>query len=100
MGLAKCRHWRKKHGAQAALATTVNMSRSTFSSKLMELVGQPAMGYLAQRRMQLAHNLLCETSLPLAAIAGRVGYESEAAFLRAFKRMYRVLPGRLRRTEL
>ena len=83
----------------ASLASVVNMSRSAFSARFTELVGQPAMGYLTRWRMQLAHNLLCETSLPIAAIADRVGYESEAAFSRAFKRMYDIPPGRIRRTD-
>ncbi|MEM9089034.1 MAG: AraC family transcriptional regulator [Cyanobacteria bacterium P01_F01_bin.53] len=81
----------------ASLASTVNMSRSAFSARFTELVGQPAIGYLTRWRMQLAHNLICETKLSLAAIASRVGYDSEAAFSRAFKRMYRVPPGRIRR---
>lgn len=83
----------------ASLASAVNMSRSAFSARFTELVGQPAMGYLARWRMQLAHNLLCETSLPIAAISDRVGYESEAAFSRAFKRVYDIPPGRIRRTD-
>ncbi|MEO0537702.1 MAG: AraC family transcriptional regulator [Cyanobacteria bacterium P01_A01_bin.123] len=80
----------------AALAKAVNLSRSSFSARFTELVGQPAMGYLTQWRMQLARTLLCDTPLTLAAIANRVGYESEVAFSRAFKRLYGVPPGSLR----
>ncbi|WP_268744329.1 helix-turn-helix domain-containing protein [Leptolyngbya sp. Heron Island J] len=76
----------------------MNMARSAFSARFTELVGQPAMGYLTRWRMQLAHTLLCDTSLPIAAIADRVGYESEAAFSRAFKRLYSAPPGSMRRT--
>ena len=84
----------------ATLASVVNMSRSAFSARFTELVGQPAMGYLTKWRMQQAHTLLCDTQLPLSAIADRVGYESEAAFSRAFKRVYGVPPGSIRRAAL
>ncbi len=81
----------------ASLAQTVNLSRSAFSARFTELVGQPAMSYLTGWRMQLAHDLIRETTLPLGAIADRVGYDSEAAFSRAFKRIYDVPPGSKRR---
>lgn len=83
----------------ASLAATVNLSRSAFSARFTELVGQPAMRYLTGWRMQRAHTLIRETSLSLAAIAARVGYESEAAFSRAFKRRYDFSLGSLRRAE-
>lgn len=82
----------------ASLATTVNMSRSAFSARFTTLVGEPAMAYLTGWRMQRAHTLLRETSFPLADIAEQVGYDSEAAFSRAFKRRYGVPPGRVRHT--
>ena len=84
----------------ASLAQTVNMSRSAFSARFTQLVGQPAIVYLTGWRMQLAHKLIRETPLSLTAIAARVGYESEAAFSRAFKRMYGAPPGSIRRAEL
>lgn len=80
----------------ASLASAVKMSRSAFAARFTELVGQPAMSYLTQWRMQLAHNLRRETTLSIAAIAEQVGYTSEAAFSRAFKRVYGVSPGRVR----
>lgn len=83
----------------ASLASAVTMSRSAFSARFTELVGQPAMGYLTRWRMQLTHTLLCETSLSIAAIADRAGYKSEAALSRAFRRMYGVPPGSIRRAE-
>ena len=83
----------------ASLASVVNMSRSAFSARFTELVGQPVMGYLTRWRMQLAHTLLRETSLPLSAIADRIGYESEVTFSRAFKRVYGVPPGNIRRAD-
>ncbi|MEM6256396.1 MAG: AraC family transcriptional regulator [Cyanobacteria bacterium P01_D01_bin.156] len=82
-----------------SLADVVNMSRSGFSARFTELVGQPVMTYLTRWRMQLAHRLLCETSLSLAAIADRVGYQSEAALSRAFRRIYDVPPGSIRRAD-
>jgi AraC-like DNA-binding protein len=54
------------------------------------------MRYLTHWRLQLARTYLRETPDPLARIAERVGYESEAAFCRAFKRMFGVPPGRVR----
>jgi AraC-like DNA-binding protein len=82
----------------ASLAEEVGMSRSAFSARFTNLVGESAMRYLTQWRMQLARTHLQETSEPLSIIAGRLGYQSEAAFCRAFKRMFGVPPGSIRRT--
>ena len=81
----------------ASLAREAVMSRSAFSARFTKLVGQSAMRYLTQWRMQLARTHLRETSEPLSVLAERVGYESEAAFCRAFKRMFGVPPGSVRR---
>ena len=81
----------------ASLAREAAMSRSAFSARFTKLVGQSAMRYLTQWRMQLARTHLRETSEPLSVLAERVGYESEAAFCRAFKRMFGVPPGSVRR---
>jgi len=78
----------------ASLAEEVGMSRS---ARFTGLVGEPAMRYLTQWRMQLARTHLRETSEPLAALAERLGYQSEAAFCRAFKRVFGVPPGSVRR---
>ena len=72
------------------------MSRSGFSARFTDLVGESAMRYLTHWRMQLARTQLLETSEPLSVIAGGVGYESEAAFSRAFKRVFGVPPGSVR----
>jgi len=80
----------------ASLAKEVGMSRSTFSARFTDLVGEPAMHYLTSWRMQLARMHLQETSDPLSIVASRVGYQSDAAFCRAFKRMFGVPPGSLR----
>jgi len=81
----------------ASLAKEVGMSRSAFSARFTNLVGESAMRYLAQWRMRLARPHLRETSEPLSVLAERLGYQSEAAFCRAFKRMFGVPPGSVRR---
>jgi AraC-like DNA-binding protein len=75
------------------LAREAASSRSNVAQRFTELVGQPPMQYLAQWRMQVAANHLTGSSAKLAAIAAEVGYESEAAFSRAFKRATSMSPG-------
>jgi AraC-like DNA-binding protein len=77
----------------AALAHEVASSRSNLARRFTELVGQPPMQYLANWRMQVAANLLVERTDKVASIAGEVGYESEAAFSRAFKKATGLAPG-------
>ncbi len=89
----------EKHWSVASLAKEVGMSRSGFSARFTKLVGEPAMHYLTQWRMQLARLQLQETTDPLSVLADRLGYQSEAAFCRAFKRVFGVSPGSLRRCE-
>jgi AraC-like DNA-binding protein len=79
------------------LAAAVAMSRSAFADRFTTLVGQPPMQYLAQWRMQLAARRLAAGSAKVAAIAEEVGYESEEAFSRAFKRLMGISPGAWRR---
>ena len=79
------------------LAGGVSMSRSAFADRFTALVGQPPMQYLAQWRMQLAAGRLATGNAKVAAIAEEVGYESEAAFSRAFKRLMGVSPAAWRR---
>lgn len=79
-----------------ALAREAGMSRSAFSARFTELVGEPAMTYLTGWRLQLARAHLRDSAEPLSAIARRVGYGSEAAFSRAFKRAFGVPPGSVR----
>jgi transcriptional regulator GlxA family with amidase domain len=68
------------------LARRAACSRSTLNERFSRLVGRAPMQYLAEWRLQLAAELLQTTRLGVAAVAYRVGYESEAAFNRAFKR--------------
>lgn len=88
----------EKKWSVASLARAVGMSRSAFSARFTSLVGESAMRYLTIWRLQLAHAQLRETTEPLSIIADRFGYQSEAAFSRAFKRMFGLSPGRLRHT--
>ena len=83
----------------ALLAREVGMSRSGFSARFTNLVGESAMRYLTQWRMQLARAQLQETSDTLSVLADRLGYQSEAAFCRAFKREFGVPPGSVRHTD-
>ena len=86
----------EKDWSVALLAKEVGMSRSGFSARFTSLVGESAMRYLTQWRMQLARAQLLETSDSLSVLADRLGYQSEAAFSRAFKRVFGVPPGSLR----
>ena len=81
------------------LAQLVGQSRSVFAERFTEMVGQPPMQYLALWRMQLASRLLVEGG-QVAAVAGAVGYESEAAFSRAFKKLVGQAPATWRRGSL
>ena len=81
----------------AALAGEVALSRSAFYDRFVRLVGQPPIQYLTQWRMDVAATLLRQSGAPVASIAQDVGYESEAAFTRAFKRQVGTPPARWRR---
>jgi AraC-like DNA-binding protein len=81
----------------AELARDIGVSRATLVRRFTSLVGTPPLTYLARWRMAVAGRLLRETSHALAEIGERVGYKSEFAFNRAFKREYRVPPGVYRR---
>lgn len=81
----------------ASLAREAGMSRSAFSARFSELVGQPAAQYLAQWRLHLARARLIETADAVGAVAGGAGYKSEAAFSRAFKALFGVPPRAVRR---
>jgi AraC-like DNA-binding protein len=70
----------------ARLAREAGVSRTVLGERFAALLGQPPMRYLLQFRLQLAAHLLRTTAETLPEIAARVGYESDAAFSRAFKR--------------
>lgn len=75
------------------LAREANSSRTSLAKRFTELVGQPPMQYLTQWRMQVAANLLTQSGAKVATIGAEVGYESEAAFSRAFKKATGFAPG-------
>ena len=79
-----------------ALAQVAALSRSAFAERFAEFVGQPPMQYLANWRMQLATNYLRNGHEGIAAVANRVGYDSEAAFSRAFKKVVGTPPSEWR----
>jgi AraC-like DNA-binding protein len=75
-----------------ALAHEVGASRSVLAERFASLVGHPPMAYLTQWRMQLASGQLARGAAPVRAVAAEVGYESEAAFCRAFRKITGVTP--------
>jgi AraC-like DNA-binding protein len=84
----------------ASLADELAMSRSAFAARFTELVGEPVMQYLTNWRMQVAVSALRDEGATVAELASRLGYRSEAAFARAFKRVVGSPPGAIKRTEL
>ena len=86
------------------LAREVGASRSVLAERFTSFVGHPPMLYLTRWRMQLAASRLAAGAAPVSAVASEVGYESEAAFCRAFKKVTGVTPaswrsGRSRRAS-
>jgi AraC-like DNA-binding protein len=78
------------------LARACSLSRSAFAARFTARVGKPPATYLTHVRLDAATDLLRDTALPVALIAENVGYTSEAAFSRAFKRRYGMPPARWR----
>ncbi len=79
------------------MAAKVGVSRAAFAKRFKELVGQPMFGYLTMLRVQRAKELLQETKLPLYEVASRVGYESDLAFTKTFKKHTGTTPVRYRK---
>ncbi len=79
-----------------SLARNIGLSRSALAERFTQFVGQPPMQYLANWRMQLAANHLLSGIDSVAVIANRVGYESESAFSRAFKKAVGAPPSQWR----
>lgn len=80
----------------SALAKQVGVSRSVLAERFRHFLGVPPMAYLTRWRLQLGAQLLTSTSHSVAQIAAEVGYESEPAFNRAFKREFGSPPARFR----
>lgn len=81
------------------LAQESGLSRSAFAERFTRIMGEPPMRYIARQRLQQASMRLKESSDAIARIAFEIGYESEAAFNRAFKREYGMPPAEWRRTS-
>lgn len=80
----------------ASLADEAAMSRSAFAERFGALVGEPAMRYVTRWRMHVALDRLRSTDDSVAVVAAAVGYDSEAAFSRAFKRTMGASPSSMR----
>jgi len=81
------------------LASQARWSRSPFAARFTALVGEPPLAYLTRWRMQVAAGLLLRETLSIGEVASRVGYESEPAFNKAFKRATGITPGAFRRQK-
>jgi AraC-like DNA-binding protein len=82
------------------LAREACLSRSAFADRFTALIGVPPIKYLTTWRMQVAAQRLRESRRSMAQIAADVGYESEAAFARAFKREFAMSPAQWRKQPL
>jgi AraC-like DNA-binding protein len=83
-----------------ALGREAGMSRAVFAERFTDTISETPMRYLAKWRMQLAAALLSHSDLPVEEVAARVGYQSQAAFSRAFKSIVGTTPGKWRRKRL
>jgi len=81
------------------LGREVGLSRSALAERFIRLIGSPPMHYLANWRMQVAAQKLRNTSASLAQVAETIGYDSEAAFSRAFKKAFGTAPATWRRSN-
>ena len=81
------------------LGREVGLSRSALAERFNRLIGVPPMHYVANLRMQVAAQELRNTSASLASVANKVGYDSEAAFSRAFKKAFGTAPATWRRSN-
>lgn len=81
------------------LSAVAGVSRATLTRRFAATVGEPPLSYLTRWRMLTAARLLRDTDTPLASVARKVGYQSEFAFAKAFKREYGLAPGQYRRGD-
>jgi AraC-like DNA-binding protein len=81
------------------LSREVGLSRSALAERFIDLIGMPPMHYVASWRMQVATEKLRNTGASLAQVADAVGYSSEAAFSRAFKKTFGTAPATWRRSN-
>jgi AraC-like DNA-binding protein len=93
-------HQRPAHAwSLEELARAAGTSRSVLAERFQHLVGSSPMQYLTQWRMMLASNLLCRSNAPLTRIAEDVGYQTDTAFSRAFRREFGTPPAAWRRSR-
>src|SRR4030095_4856473 len=90
----------QRNWSVSAIAHEVAMSRSIFAAKFSSMVGEPPLTYLTHWRLWQAARLLAEGHLSVGETALRVGYESEAAFSKAFKRQFGQSPLAYRREQV
>jgi AraC-like DNA-binding protein len=83
-----------------ALAKEVALSRAAFARRFTSIIGQPMFQYLTGLRMQKAKELLKESNLPVYAIANQLGYESDASFVKTFKKIEGVTPRQFQKAQL
>jgi transcriptional regulator GlxA family with amidase domain len=81
------------------LAKRVGLSRTRLAERFRHFLGESPMAYLAQWRLKLAAEMLQSTENSVAEVAAAVGYGSEAAFNRAFKRQFDCPPAHFRRSR-
>jgi AraC-like DNA-binding protein len=100
--IARAMQFIDRHAARpwtvATLADKVGMGRSNFAARFVAVTGHTPMEMLAERRMQHAVDLLHHDALKISEVALRVGYRSEAAFIRRFVEQFGITPGRMRAT--
>jgi AraC-like DNA-binding protein len=89
-----------RHWTLELLAHKVAMSRSAFAEQFARFLGTPPMQYLTNWRMQIAAHQLLSTTDSVSAVANRIGYDSEAAFSRAFKKVVGAPPSEWRKSRL
>jgi AraC-like DNA-binding protein len=94
--IAAVHHDPRRRWTVGDLAAEAAMSRSAFAARFTELVGEPAMQYVSRWRMHHAAELLADDGVSVGEAGRRVGYDSEAAFSRAFTRVLGVPPSTVR----
>jgi AraC-like DNA-binding protein len=81
------------------LARAAGLARSSLAERFAALIGEPPMQYLTRWRMQVAAAAIADGQTTIGELANRLGYRSEAAFARAFKRVIGAPPGAVRATR-
>jgi AraC-like DNA-binding protein len=84
----------------AALSRVAGLSRAPFARRFRRATGMPPLRWLTEHRLGLARKHLVEGDLPLAEIAANIGYASEFALSKAFKRLFGIAPGLFRRAAV